>query len=178
MQITKALDLGCGPSPNNYYDANKCYGIDLIESRSHHVIAHDLSMGTIPFPDNEFDFVTAFDFLEHIPRITYNPALARNINSFIMIMNEVSRILKKGGKFYHKTPLFPQEEAFMDPTHVNYITEKTIIYFAKVIHSPTHQLDCYSFLRDLATSYGITTSFTLHSSRVEGFHLHQVLTKD
>lgn len=44
-------------------------------------------------------------------------------------MNEISRILRPGGLLYALTPCYPSREAFQDPTHVNFITEKTHVYF-------------------------------------------------
>ena len=44
-------------------------------------------------------------------------------------MNEIYRVLKPGGTFYAITPYYPRDEAFVDPTHVNIITNKTHTYF-------------------------------------------------
>ena len=33
----------------------------------------DLVVDPIPFPDDSFEYVTAYDFLEHIPRLIYTP---------------------------------------------------------------------------------------------------------
>ena len=44
-------------------------------------------------------------------------------------MNEIWRVLKPGGILYASTPAYPHNEAFQDPTHVNFITEKTVEYF-------------------------------------------------
>lgn len=72
-----------------------------------------------------------------------------------------------GVVFFHKTPAYPKEEAFMDPTHVNIITERTMIYFAKVLDSSSN--DVYEFLRPISASYGIKTSFTLILGEWDGF---------
>jgi hypothetical protein len=51
-------------------------------------------------------------------------------------MNELRRILKRGGLFYSATPAFPCKSAFVDPTHVNIITEQTFpCYFCTDPHS-------------------------------------------
>jgi len=49
---------------------------------------------------------------------------------FVNLMNEISRILKPGGIFYAVTPMYPSGAAFTDPTHVNFISEDTVHYFA------------------------------------------------
>ena len=80
------------------------------------------------YPDNYFDSISAFDFIEHIPRIWIQ---SKNKTSFpfINLMNEVYRVLNKNGIFLAITPAYPSKQAFQDPTHVNFITERTAKYF-------------------------------------------------
>ena len=69
--MTKSLDLGSGPNPKNPFDAQEIYGIDL-DSRPDlkpNIRRADLVIDPIPFESNFFDYVTAHDFIEHIPRI-------------------------------------------------------------------------------------------------------------
>ncbi len=121
--ISKTLDLGCGVNPKNPFGAKKIYGIDIRSDLEKSIKSADLSIDNIPFEDSLFDYVTAFDFIEHIPRsIIYKE---KTIYPFLNVMNEVHRVLKPNGYFLHSTPAFPSREAFMDPTHVNIITEDT-----------------------------------------------------
>lgn len=124
---TKALDLGCGLQPNNLFNKDEAYGVDIRENTASNVMSADLAISPIPFPDNYFDCVTALDFIEHIPRVIYNP----NIRfCFVELMNEIYRVLKPDGYFYSRTPAYPASAAFTDPTHVNIITVDTFpIYF-------------------------------------------------
>jgi hypothetical protein len=47
-------------------------------------------------------------------------------------MNEIFRVLKPEGIFFHATPCYPFNAAFQDPTHVNVMTEDTIyLYFCE-----------------------------------------------
>ena len=48
---------------------------------------------------------------------------------FIELMNEIWRVLAPDGRLYAVTPAWPHAEAFVDPTHVNVITEGTVDYF-------------------------------------------------
>ena len=86
----------------------------------------------VPTDSNTFDSVSAFDFLEHIPRQIHLSANSMPRLPFVELMNEVWRVLKPGGKFYAMTPGYPNPAAFVDPTHVNFITEDTHMYFCGV----------------------------------------------
>ena len=124
--MKKSLDLGCGLSPKNPFNADDLYGIDIRESNARVLVA-DLAVEPIPFEDEFFEYCSAFDFLEHIPRVIYAPA--RKF-SFVDVMSEIYRVLKPGGKFLSYTPAFPASAAWRDPTHVNIITEETFpLYF-------------------------------------------------
>lgn len=123
----KLLDLGCGPEIRNFYNAEETFGIDIVDFKDKNIKVADLVIESIPFEDNTFDYVTAFDFVEHIPRLIYVDG--KRLQPFINLMNEVYRVLKPGGIFRAETPAFPKAEAFVDPTHVNYIAEWTHLYF-------------------------------------------------
>ena len=128
MDKTKSLDLGCGTSIRNPYNTDLVYGIDLVGDDAKNIKVADLVTQPIPHKDATFDFVTAYDFLEHVPRLVY--LKRKRIHPFIELMNEIYRVLKPGGIFLAHTPAYPREEAFQDPTHVNIISENTIEYFA------------------------------------------------
>jgi SAM-dependent methyltransferase len=124
---TKTLDIGCGKSPKNPFSMDEVYGIDIYEDIEKKVFRADLAVESIPFPDEFFDGVSAFDFIEHMPRVIYMP---ERRFCFVELMNEVYRVLKTGGTFLSFTPAFPASAAWRDPTHVNIITEETFpLYF-------------------------------------------------
>jgi SAM-dependent methyltransferase len=123
----KTLDLGCGSNPKNPFKCEEVYGIDIRDDVSKNIQRADLAIEPIPFEDDYFDFVTAFDFLEHIPRVIYSP---QRRFCFVEIMNEIYRVLKPGGVLLSFTPAFPAAAAWRDPTHVNIITDETFpMYF-------------------------------------------------
>ncbi len=123
------LDLGCGHKPRNSFDADYAYGIDIVGNSLQRIRESDLNVSDIPFPDNFFDFITAYDFLEHVSRIVYCP---NRRFSFIELMNEIYRVIRPGGVFLSVTPAVPHSYAFRDPTHVNFITEETFpLYFCR-----------------------------------------------
>lgn len=124
--MSKTLDLGCGQNPRNPYNAQEVFGIDVRENLPLGIRQADLCIEPIPFDSEMFDFVTAFDFLEHMPRLIYAP---ERRYPFVEIMNEIHRVLKPGGVFLSFTPAYPKAAAFMDPTHVNIITEETFLHY-------------------------------------------------
>lgn len=153
--MTISLDLGCGDVPRNPFGANDVYGIDL---RS----GVDLAVQPIPYADNSVDFISAYDFIEHIPRIIYLDGKPRF--AFVELMNEIHRVLKPFGQFLSFTPAYPHAPAFRDPTHVNIITEETFpMYFAG---------GC------LAKMYGFKGLFHVERQEWSPPHLITVLIKD
>ena len=131
MTSTRHLDVGCGKFPRNPYDRPVLCGVDMrplnIEGVDYRPA--NLILEPIPFEDGYFASVSAFDFLEHVPRI-FPSADGRSTRApFIDLMNEVWRVLENGGRFYAITPAWPHAEALADPTHVNIITEGTLDYF-------------------------------------------------
>jgi len=157
---TLSLDLGCGEKPKNFFQASKVFGIDVREDLSRNVVKADLVVSKIPFSDETFDFITAHDFIEHIPRVIYTP---ERRTPFVELMNEIWRTLKLGGKFLSQTPAYPQPAAFCDPTHVNIITEQTFsLYFCGEVW---------------AKGYGFNGKFSLVSQQWNGPHLISVLEK-
>jgi SAM-dependent methyltransferase len=125
------LDLGCGQSPRNPYGRSLLSGIDLcvpaVPPHYEHRTAN-LIVEPIPYPDDSFGSVSAFDFIEHVPRIFPDHNGGTRF-PFVQLMDEVWRVLAHGGRFYALTPAYPHAEAFVDPTHVNFITEQTHRYF-------------------------------------------------
>ena len=131
--MTKHLDLGCGTAPRNPYKCEELYGIDIRDGLSAagvtQILSANLVLEPIPFPDSFFDSISAYDFLEHIPRVAIDHSNHQSHLPFIELMNEISRVLKPGGKFYAVFPAYPHQLAFADPTHVNILTTKSHRYF-------------------------------------------------
>jgi SAM-dependent methyltransferase len=148
-----SLDLGCGETIRNPYLAMKCIGLDIQDA--------DLAIEPIPYPDEYFDFVTAYDFLEHIPRLLYVP---HRRYPFVELMSEIYRVMKVGGKFLSSTPAFPHAPAFQDPTHVNIITPLT---FAEYFDDE----------KTWAKMYGFKGAFHINEMRYHGPHLIAELQK-
>ena len=126
------LDLGCGTTPRNPYGRSALYGVDLrhIEtSATVEIVAANLAFEPIPFDNDAFGSVSAFDFIEHIPRVLNGTEPNTTCFPFVRLMDEIWRVLAPGGLFYALTPCFPSHASFQDPTHVNIITDSTHEYF-------------------------------------------------
>src|SRR3989339_547093 len=98
-----ALDIGCGAGHGSNYLSNKfkqVYGVDLSPEAIDYAkkswdttnINFLCGSGTeIPFGDNFFDVVTAFEVFEHI-------------EDWPKFLEEISRVVKKEGLVYISTP--------------------------------------------------------------------------
>ena len=155
------LDLGCGTNPRNPFFAATTYGIDIRENPEKNIKYADLTVEKIPYPDAHFDYITAYDFLEHVPRIIYLP---ERRFPFIELMNEIHRTLKPNGIFLSHTPIYPFSPVFRDPTHVNIITEETFpMYFDDTTQA--------------GKMYGFNGSFKILDQLLNGAHLISILQK-
>jgi SAM-dependent methyltransferase len=126
------LDLGCGKRPRNPYGRGRLCGVDirpLQGSADFEYRVANLITEAIPYEADRFGSVSAFDFIEHVPRVLSGPDGRGTCFPFIRLMNEVWRVLAPGGCFYALTPTWPNPEVFVDPTHVNVITDRTHEYF-------------------------------------------------
>jgi SAM-dependent methyltransferase len=126
------LDLGCGAKPRNPYGRGQLCGVDirvLPDKPDFDYRVANLVVDPIPFEDDSLGSVSAFDFIEHVPRILATVDGRDTVFPFIRLMNEVWRVLAPSGRFYALTPTWPHAEAFVDPTHVNFITDRTHEYF-------------------------------------------------
>jgi len=161
--MRKTLDLGCGAVPKNPFNMEEVYGVDITSYGNEKIMVADLAIDPIPFESDFFDALSAFDFIEHIPRVIYCP---HRRPSFVELMNEIYRVLKKDGLFFSFTPAFPSPAAFRDPTHVNIITDETFpLYFDDV--------------NRLASIYGFRGYFKIEEQRwhENKMHLMTVMRK-
>lgn len=160
---TLAVDLGCGLTPKNLFKADVSIGVDLYENSECNVTKVNLGFEPLPFPNNHFDYITAYDVLEHIPKYADLPNEGNT--PFIFLMNEIYRVLKDGGVFLSKTPIYPYVGAFVDPTHNNIMT------------SDTFQLYFSNEKLKIAEHYGIKSKFKISYQKMLQQSLIAVLKK-
>ena len=103
----RLLDIGCG---DGYFlkrsNCEECIGLDKRLG--------DEVTDTLDFPANHFDYVTMLAVIEHI----IDP---------LILMKEVHRVLKPGGRFIMTTP--KQAAEFLIHLYVRDIEEEHEIYF-------------------------------------------------
>jgi len=107
----KKLNLGSGKDKREGFvnlDVVKMDGVDVV---------WDLNEYPYPFKDGEFDYIEARDILEHL-------------DDLVSVMEELHRILKKGGELFIRVPDGRIPEAVWDdPTHKRGFTHRTFDYF-------------------------------------------------
>lgn len=168
-----SIDLGCGKEIRNPFNADTAIGIDIIDSETQNYMKADLFRSPIPFEDASVDFVTAFDFIEHVPRQAFD--LGESRLPFVELMDEIYRVLKPGGVFFSDTPAIPDDLTkdgatrdlqlvFADPTHVNIISAYTFTFYFCTPH-------CW------AKEYGFKGQFELLSQGYRGMNLMSQLRK-
>lgn len=93
------LDLGCGNYPRNPFGADHTFGCDIREDLEANVSHCNLALEPIPKETESMDFITAYEFIEHVPRL-----IAGNTTRFpfVELMSEIHRVLKPGGFFFQR----------------------------------------------------------------------------
>ena len=140
----KILELGCGNSKTKGaigLDSSKLPGVDVV---------WDLEKTPLPFKDGEFDEVRAYHLLEHI-------------HNFLLLMKEINRITRKGGKVHIKVPFYSAWGQFNDPTHVRFFTPFTFEYFNKGTYShQTHSNKNMFKIEEVRINFGVGDSSKLN----------------
>jgi SAM-dependent methyltransferase len=108
------IEIGCGDNkkvPGSIgIDRVALPGVDLV---------HDLEKGLSFIPDNSVDEVSSSHVLEHV-------------SEFEFLMQEVHRILKKGGIHKVTVPHFSNPHYYSDFTHKRFFGLYTFEYFCKI----------------------------------------------
>jgi SAM-dependent methyltransferase len=109
--VLKKLDIACGTQKQEGF-----IGIDIAGDVAD--IIHDLDIYPWPFEDNSIDEVYCCHYLEHSKEI-------------MKFMNECYRIMKPEAQMMIISPYYSSVRAMQDPTHVNFISEMTFLYYNK-----------------------------------------------
>lgn len=161
-----AVDIGCGDKPRNPFNAERLIGLDVVTDQEG-VYPCVIGYEPLPLADSSVTYISAFDFIEHLPRTAV--VNGHLINPFIDTMSEIWRVLKPGGLFFAQTPAYPSMAAFVDPTHVNVITEGTVSHFARRQGLDGSSVDPWGL--ELGHQYGFRGEFLLLNQWWAGTHL-------
>ena len=117
------LDFGSGSSPRNPFQSELLETVDIEKQSGLHPTKVISPGGALPYADDTFTSVSAFDVLEHLSRDSVSG------NQYIFYMNELHRVLKPGGIAVFVFPFYPRKDLFADPTHINFIPARGLDYF-------------------------------------------------
>lgn len=82
----------------------------------------------LPFEDNCFDEIHAYEVLEHLGQ-------QGNYRQFFQQFEEFHRILKPNGLFYGTVPMWDSQWAWGDPGHTRVITTGTLVFLQQASYS-------------------------------------------
>ena len=103
------IDFGCG--------ANKHPGAVGVDRRA------------LPGVDVVCDLEGRLPFRDSVVRAAYLTRVIEHIHNLNPFMEELYRVCQPGARVFIKTPYYTSREAFVDPTHVRFMTEDTFKYF-------------------------------------------------
>ena len=110
MEKIKILDLGCGKKKSL-----GAVGVD-INPNSDADIIHNLNVFPYPFENSSVEYCVLDNSLEHF-------------DNTIKVMEEIYRILKLESTCKITVPYFRSRYAYIDPTHKNFFTIDSFMYF-------------------------------------------------
>ena len=103
------LDVGCGA-----FKQPGTIGVDCRLLPGVNVVC-DFEHG-LPFKDGSVHFAYSIHSIEHM-------------RDLITFMEELYRVCAPGAQVHIRTPYYTSRKAFVDPTHVRYMTEESFEYF-------------------------------------------------
>lgn len=136
----KAINLGCGNRPLQGF-----LNVDLVDAPGVDALV-DLEK-PLPYETGSVDLIFADNVFEHIRR-------------YIELLTECSRVLRAGGKLVVDVPYFRSAGAFIDPTHVNFFTLRSLRYFIP----GTYESEKYGYLPTLFRTLRVVVNPTKQSA--------------
>lgn len=123
------LNLACGTDYRESDSNIHWLNVDISPNIRTDLIVNAFKL-PYPFPDDHFDGVLAQDFLEHVPHQLFD-ADARPLDrdGFLLVMDEIWRILKPGAKLEARFPSPFHPNSLIDPTHTRSLFPQTFLWY-------------------------------------------------
>lgn len=120
------LLLGCGSSQIkklSHPDRREWDGLVRLDFNATHSpdVMHDLASLPLPFHDDFFDEVHAYDVMEHVGQ-------QGDWRFFFAQWQDIWRILKNGGQFFGISPHWSSPWAWMDPGHTRAVGPEMLTF--------------------------------------------------
>lgn len=160
--MLRELLIGCGSrrdkrlvSPGEPEEWGNLTTLDINPAHRPDVV-WDLNVRPLPFDDDTFDTIRAFDVLEHLGR-------QGDYKSFFEEWSEWWRILRPGGFLYGTSPHWSSKWAWMDPGHTRAMGPELLNF----LHQPAYEEQVgYTPMSDYRFVY--RADFDLMHSVVDG----------
>lgn len=164
----KELLLGCGSRTNKdlFRDGKSTFSdVTRLDYNPDHKpdIVHDLTIHPLPFRNELFDEIHAYDILEHL-------AYQGDYEFFFSEFEEYWRILKPGGVFFGSVPHKDSIWALGDPSHKRIIVPENLLYLDQDFYNQVGQTKCSDFRRIYHANFKLVLSDVKYTDKtVKGY---------
>ena len=125
----KELLIGCGSNHTKKMATDRTTGFDNLTTLDYNAdhnptVVWDLMVLPLPFPDNEFDEIHAYQVLEHLGQ-------QGDYKLFFAQFSEFWRLLKPNGYFLATCPSRSSVWAYGDPSHTRIMQLEQLVFLSQ-----------------------------------------------
>ena len=133
------LDLGCGPNR----DPEATDGMDLHPYAGANIV-HDATKLPWPIAAASFDRLVSHQLIEHLP---VGGGAEGGADPFFAFFDEAWRVLRPGGTFAFDVPHHLGPEAYGDPTHRRFYSERSFAHLWDPARDPLYPRRPWTLVR-------------------------------